>query len=466
MTQESDTAGVRLLRLRSRPRTRRPHFLLAGTVLSLPLWGVFLGGAALALAGVRGLLEAEPQAPQLTPGGALPEAALQATTIPSGPPVPRLMGLDAVSGESGEAAPAPADGAIAHDGALAHGPVVKGETKPPGGFERQVREQVLAQLHELGLMADAAPDAMADAALAEVIAGQRAAGSAAGGPEDQMEGDPQLDALNRVLVEKGGVLLPSWTLELQPELVYSYKGANGLMIVEQNGVRSVRAHEADRDKLETAITARLGLPWRSQAELRVPYLRVSEDASDGVRSTGRSEFGLGDVELALSHQFLREDGWVPDLVGELRWSLPTGEDSFDSDGPGLGTGFHGLGGRVTLLKTYDPVVFLGSLGYSESLEDEKKGFDIDPGDSWSVNLATILAAGPGVSLRTGFAMKFTDEAEVDGRELAGTDKTEGVLSLGAAVSLSPSILLDVGVGIGVTDDASDVSTKLALAYRF
>jgi Putative MetA-pathway of phenol degradation len=238
------------------------------------------------------------------------------------------------------------------------------------------------------------------------------------------------------------------------------------MIVEQNGVRSVRAHEADRDKLETAITARLGLPWRSQAELRVPYLRVSEDASDGVRSTGRSEFGLGDVELALAHQFLREDGWVPDLVGELRWSLPTGEDSFDSDGPALGTGFHGLGGRVTLLKTYDPVVFLGSLGYSESLEDEKKGFDIDPGDSWSVNLATILAAGPGVSLRTGFAMKFTDEAEVDGRELAGTDKTEGVLSLGAAVSLSPSILLDVGVGIGVTDDASDVSTKLALAYRF
>ena len=73
-------------------------------------------------------------------------------------------------------------------------------------------------------------------------------------------------------------------MELQPELIYSYKGANGLLIVEQNGVRSVQAHEADRDKLETAITARLGLPWRSQAEVRVPYLRVSEDASDGVRS--------------------------------------------------------------------------------------------------------------------------------------------------------------------------------------
>ena len=120
MTQESDTARVMLSHLRSRPCTRRPHFLLTGAVFSLPLWGVFLGGAALALAGVRGLLEAELQAPQLTPGGALPEAVLPATTIPSRPHVPRLMGLDAVSGESGEAASAPADEAISHGGALAH----------------------------------------------------------------------------------------------------------------------------------------------------------------------------------------------------------------------------------------------------------------------------------------------------------------------------------------------------------
>jgi hypothetical protein len=463
MTQESDTAHVMPFHLRSRPYSRHPHFLLVGTVLSLPLWGALLGGAALALAGVRGLLETEPRAPELTLGGAVPEVVLPGMTLPSRPRVPRLMGLDAVPGKSDEAALAP-DEAIPHGAA----PAGENEAKPAGRLERQVREQVLEQLRELGLI-NAGPGAMTDAVLAEVVAGQQtAAGSAAAGAESegQMERDPQLDALNRVLVEKGGVLLPPWTLELQPELIYSYKGANGLLIVEQNVVRSVQAHEADLDKLETAITARFGLPWRSQAEVRVPYLRVSEDVSDGVRSDSRSEFGFGDVELALLHQFLREDGWVPDLIGELRWSLPTGEDSFDGDGPALGSGFHGVGGRATLLKTYDPIVFLGSLGYSTSLEDEKEGFDIDPGDSWSVNLATVLAAGPGVSLRTGFGMKFTDEAEVDGRELAGTDKTEGVLSLGAAASLSPRTLIDVGVGIGVTDDAPDVTTKLALAYRF
>jgi hypothetical protein len=263
------------------------------------------------------------------------------------------------------------------------------------------------------------------------------------------------------------VLLPAWTFEVQPELLYSYKGSNGLLIVERDGARSVAAHDADLDRLEAAVTARLGLPWRSQAEVRVPYLRVSEDTSDGLDGESRGQGGLGDVEISLSRQFLREDGRLPDLVGEVRWRVPTGDDPFGGDGgPATGSGFHGLGARVTLLKTYDPVVFLGGLAYTANLEDEKRGFDIDPGDAWSFNLAAVLAAGPDVSLRAGFAMSFTDEAEVDGKEVAGSGRTEGVLSLGTGLTLSPSTLLDVGVGIGVTDDAPDVTARVALAYRF
>jgi hypothetical protein len=41
------------------------------------------------------------------------------------------------------------------------------------------------------------------------------------------------------------VLLPAWTFEVQPELLYSYKGSNGLLIVERDGARSVTAHDAD-----------------------------------------------------------------------------------------------------------------------------------------------------------------------------------------------------------------------------
>jgi hypothetical protein len=301
-----------------------------------------------------------------------------------------------------------------------------------------------------------------------VAAGQVSAGTSPTGTgnDGAPDRDPQLDALNRVLVEKGGVLLPPWSFELQPEFDYAYKGADGLMVVQQGGTASLVAHDVRDDRLEAALTARLGLPRDSQAEVKVPYLHVSERADDGAQSVGRSEAGLGDLELALAHQFVREHGWLPDLVGEVRWRVPTGEDAFDRHGPALGSGFHGIGGQLTLQKTYDPVVFLGSLGYTANLGARKNGFDINPGDAWSFGLSAILAAGPAVSLRAGLSMAFTGTADVDGRRVAGSDKTEGVLSLGTAVTITPKALLDASVGIGVTPDAPNIATRLALAYRF
>jgi hypothetical protein len=463
----------------------RPHFILVAAGLSVPLWCAILGGTALAVAGVRGLLEAEvgpgtarglPEA-EAGPGTALlPGGMLLHAGPPSrqgGPPAaaPPTTGLDPGPGGAAEPdADRPAIEAAAYP-AEPGPPPDPARVDPATDLERRVREQVAAQLREFGLATAPAPLALSDASLDRVAAGQAGpAGADGGAGADSGVGadrDPQLDALNRVLVEKGGVLLPAWTFEVQPELLYSYKGSNGLLIVERDGARSVAAHDADLDRLETAVTARLGLPWRSQAEVRVPYLRVSEDTSDGLDGESRGQGGLGDVELSLSRQFLREDGRLPDLVGEVRWRVPTGDDPFGGDGgPATGSGFHGLGARVTLLKTYDPVVFLGGLAYTANLEDEKGGFDIDPGDAWSFNLAAVLAAGPDVSLRAGFAMSFTDEAEVDGKEVAGSGRTEGVLSLGTGLTLSPSTLLDVGVGIGVTDDAPDVTARVALAYRF
>jgi hypothetical protein len=331
-----------------------------------------------------------------------------------------------------------------------------------------MREAMLDLLGELGLVSNTNGSALSQSELDGIVGGQGTpVGATGSGGENDDTRDPELDALNRVLVETGGLLLPPWTFELQPEMEYSYKGANGLLILEQDGVRQVLAQSTDLTRLEGALTARIGLPWRSQAEVRVPYLHVSEESSFSNQSSRNDEHGLGDIEVGLSHQVLRENGWVPDLIAGLRYRAPTGDDSFGSDGKlPLGTGFHGIGGRLTAVKSLDPVVVVGSVGYTANLEDDKQGFDIDPGDSFDLGITAILAAGPGVSLRTGFGMSFTGEAEVDNSKLNGSDKTEGVLSLGGAVVLPKNTLLDLGVGVGVTDDAPDVTARLALAYRF
>ena len=336
-------------------------------------------------------------------------------------------------------------------------------------YRAQLREEVLRQLHALGIAPPSDSRELSDAQLELVAAGQAAAaGAPSGGGPAADSADPELTALNRVLVEKGGLLLRPWSVELQPEVSYSYKGSNGLLIVDDNGRRTAVAHDVDLNRFEAALVGRLGLPWQSQAELKVPYVYAQEDSSSGVQSDSRSQSGLGDVELALTHQFVRESGWLPDLLVEGRWKTSTGKDAFDSGGDTLplGTGFNGLGARVTAVKTVEPLVLLGTAGYTVNLEANREGFKIDPGDQWLGSVGAVLAAGPGVSLRGGFSVGFSDEATVDGDRVAGSDRVDGRLNFGVGATLTDKVLLDLGFGVGVTDDAPDFTTRAGLAYRF
>lgn len=335
-------------------------------------------------------------------------------------------------------------------------------------YRAELREEVLQQLREFGIVPSVDKRVLSDVQLDGVAGGQAAAGTAPGGGSADGSAEPELNALNRVLVDKGGLLLRPWSVELQPEASYSYKGSNGLLIIDNNGQRTAVAHDVDLNRFETALIGRLGLPWQSQAEVKVPYLYAQEDSSSGVQTDSRGQAGLGDVELALTHQFVRESGWWPDLLLEGRWKTNTGKDAFDG-GNGtlpLGTGFNGLSARVTAVKTIDPVVLIGTAGYTRNFEGKREGFRIDPGDQWLGSLSAVLAAGPGVSLRTGTSVGFSDEATVDGDRVAGSDRVDARLNFGLGATITERALLDLGFGVGVTDDAPDFTTRAGLGYRF
>lgn len=459
----------------------RPTRLFVTTALSLSLWYGLVQGSALGYAQLRDLLEAPAEA---APSQAMdaPAPARSSTTQVARPDadalrreyIQRLNAIDpaltATVLAPGGAAPA-ADtppARVVPTGSAKPAETVPAPARTTGG--ETTRDVVLGMLQEFGLVSSRSGGSLSNAELDGIVGGQAAPdgmSAAPGAATEDDETDPQLDALNRVLVEGGGLLLPPWTVELQPEGRYSYKGANGLLITQQNGQNAVVSHSADVTKYEAAITGRMGLPWNSQVELRVPYTHVSEESSVGANSSdSSSSHGLGDIEVGLSHQLLRESGWVPDMIGEVRYRAPTGDDNFGNDELPVGSGFHGVTGRVTVVKSLDPVVFLGSAGYTANFEDTKEGFKIDPGDSLEFGINAILAAGPRVSLRTGFGLAFTGEAKVDGDDISGSDKTEGVLNVGGAVVLPGKNLLDLGVGVGVTEDAPDVAVRLALTHRF
>jgi hypothetical protein len=226
------------------------------------------------------------------------------------------------------------------------------------------------------------------------------------------------------------------------------------------------------DTIENTGTLRVGLPWAAQADLRVPYIfnqeKVSTAGLDDNKSLGS---GLGDIEIGLTKQLLWESDLAPDLLGSVRWRAPTGDSAFevDDDEVATGSGFHAITGQLTAVKSREPLVFFGTFSYTSNLPDSKSGEGIDPGDTIGLSLGSILAAGPGTSLRSGVDLNFSRETEVGGRAIPGSDGVSAVLELGAAVVLPFSeskSLLSVTAGVGVTDHAPDFQVAVALPYRF
>src|SRR6185312_8984947 len=191
-------------------------------------------------------------------------------------------------------------------------------------------------------------------------AGSRAATQAAAQTASIGGDDEQLRALSRGLVERGLQLLPKWSVEVSPSVAYSFTQTQGLVLVQTpEGIATVDDQRQRDDAIEGAFTARVGLPWSSQLQVSVPVDWRREDSALGDGTTvAHQAAGLGDVQVELSHQFLTESGWRPDLIGAVSARFPTGSDpyrtSISAVASGLGT--TQITGRLTALKTVDPLV--------------------------------------------------------------------------------------------------------------
>ncbi|MGH8580269.1 MAG: hypothetical protein ACREVK_09180 [Gammaproteobacteria bacterium] len=82
------------------------------------------------------------------------------------------------------------------------------------------------------------------------------------------------------------------------------------------------------------------------------------------RSTREAGVGLGDINWALRYAAIHEEGAIPEVTLNVNAKSDTGDED-----RGLGTGFWNVGSGVSLVKTIDPVVLFGSLGYTWTLEE-------------------------------------------------------------------------------------------------
>jgi hypothetical protein len=261
-------------------------------------------------------------------------------------------------------------------------------------------------------------------------------------PRPSKEDEELERALERTLVQQGGLLLPYGVYELQPEATYAHWDKSRGPLREETG---------------TALTFRAGLPWQSQLQLRLPYLHVATATS--------SATALGDASLSLSKQLARErQGW-PGIVASLGWSARTGRDGFDGTAP-TGAGFNTFSGAITLVKRHDPLMYYGGISYAHSSSRSIGGVNVAPGDARGLRFGGILAATPDTAVNVGLNLAFGDRSRFNGQPLADSDATSGTLQIGVGTVLTRDVLLNLSAEARIEGNVPNYRLTASLPIRF
>jgi hypothetical protein len=289
----------------------------------------------------------------------------------------------------------------------------------------------------------------------------------------------------QLLVERGGVLLPQGTLQIEPSFEYEHSSRdrvaiNGFTIFDAIIIGNIRVDDLQRDILTAALTTRYGITNRLQAEVRVPYVYRRDQELLGVgtndeRARDIDNYDLGDIEANLSYQVLSQQNWIPATIVRAEGRFPTGKDPFEIERetiqggdqrltePPTGSGFYGVGPSATFVWRLDPAVAFSGVGYTFNLTKEFSEFgEIDPGDTFEWFVGTNIALSELVSLNLSFVNQITFKTEQEGQETPGSDSNDARLVVGSSIGLSERMSLVASAGAGLTEDSPDFTFTVSV----
>ena len=303
---------------------------------------------------------------------------------------------------------------------------------------------------------------------------------------------PQSDkAVDQLLVDQGGVLLPAGVLQIEPSIDYTSISSDrvnisGFSIFNAILIGTIRVDDVNRDIVTGALTARYGLGSRAQLDVRVPYVYRNDTETTGIgtgdaleRSTTGN--GLGDVGLTLSWQALTAKGGRPAVIARVQAEYPTGKSAFEiervaptEDSPErilveapTGSGFYTVSPGVTMVWPIDPVVLFagGAYSYTFGRRFEEFGY-VEPGHGFEFFAGMNMSINERVSMNFSFLDKQRFATSVGGIEIPGSGTHDARLSLGASVGLSDTTSLVLSASNGLTDESPDFSFSVRLPIVF
>ncbi|MEQ1122881.1 MULTISPECIES: putative pilus system protein FilC [Acinetobacter] len=230
----------------------------------------------------------------------------------------------------------------------------------------------------------------------------------------------------------------------------------------------LRVEEDANHTLTNSFTFQYGVLDNLTLSATVPFVAKSEIIKD------KTTAGLGDISLGARWEpFPLKQGRLPlVLFGSV--STKTGDSPYEIgiDELSTGKGYYSVGVGASTRKYIDPVVLFASAsanyGFKESGLNQARGSRIlesfDPGISGGFSFGFAYSFNYDVSLTMSYQQSFNMNAEFqfnNGESYKSPDQSSGMLSFALGVRVSPDTIVNGTVGIGLTEDAPDISLGLS-----
>ncbi|ENW82064.1 hypothetical protein F909_01757 [Acinetobacter sp. ANC 3929] len=230
----------------------------------------------------------------------------------------------------------------------------------------------------------------------------------------------------------------------------------------------LRVEEDANHTLTNTFTVQYGLLDNVTLSASLPFVAKKELLKDTTTA------GLGDINFGARWEpFPLKQGRLPlVLFGSL--STKTGDSPYEVgvDELSTGKGYYSVGAGASTRKYIDPVVLFASVstsyGLKESGLNQLRGSRVlesfDPGLSGGFSFGFAYSFNYDVSLTMSYQQSFNTGAKFyfsNDESYKSADQSSAMLSFALGVRVSPETIVNGTVGIGLTEDAPDVSLGLS-----
>lgn len=295
---------------------------------------------------------------------------------------------------------------------------------------------------------------------------------------------------------------------LETGLTYTHYNSNqlalnGFLALDAIFLGNINIDEINSDSYTLDVTGRYNRDrWQYSMTVPVNY-RESTYSSAGAggstatfsEQTVTGDPRIGDITFGVAYKFLDEADGMPDGVLSVDVRAPTGKDPYGiklvetsgndnlfvpEDLP-TGNGVWGVTTGLSLVKTYDPAIVFGNIGYTYNLEDSfddissqqgvKVPGKVKLGNTFNFGLGVAFALNEKMSLALSFSELISQKSKIkpddgDWQSVDNSNYNAAYFNVGMTFAPTANMSIVPNLSIGLTPDAPDFSFSIKFPYYF